>query len=54
MMLRQNVSSPNFTPTHNLKRKSCRSQNLSRTSSWALWQLVFDSVSVGQTVNSAT
>ena len=53
MMLRQNFSPPNFTPTHNPKRKSFRSQNLSRTSSWALWQLVFDSVSVGQTVNSS-
>lgn len=37
MMLRQNFSPPNCMPTHNPKRKSCRSQNLSRTSSWALY-----------------
>jgi hypothetical protein len=53
MMLRQNFSPLNCTPTYNPKRKSCRSQNLSRTSSWTLWQLVLDSVSIGQTVNSA-
>ena len=32
MIMRQNFSSLNCTPTHDSKRKSCRSQNLSRTS----------------------
>jgi len=36
IMLRQTFSPLNCTPTHDHKRKSYRSKNLSRTSSWAL------------------